>query len=111
MLYPVELRALNSTESALANLLRLEVGRGRGIRTPDPLLPKQVRYQTAPCPESRSQLARKSLLRRAGMLRGVMTLINHPRQDIATTADARDATGVVKTAYHYRLFLTSVLKA
>ena len=26
-------------------------GRGRGIRTPDPLLPKQMRYQTAPCPE------------------------------------------------------------
>ncbi len=26
-------------------------GRGRGIRTPDPLLPKQVRYQTAPYPE------------------------------------------------------------
>ena len=25
-------------------------GRGRGIRTPDPLLPKQMRYQTAPCP-------------------------------------------------------------
>ena len=28
-------------------------GRGRGIRTPDPLLPKQVRYQPAPCPEDR----------------------------------------------------------
>ena len=27
-------------------------GRGRGIRTPDPLLPKQMRYQTAPCPAS-----------------------------------------------------------
>src|SRR5450759_166863 len=27
-----------------------ECGRGRGIRTPDPLLPKQMRYQTAPCP-------------------------------------------------------------
>ncbi len=26
-------------------------GRGRGIRTPDPLLPKQMRYQTAPCPD------------------------------------------------------------
>jgi hypothetical protein len=26
------------------------IGRGRGIRTPDPLLPKQMRYQTAPCP-------------------------------------------------------------
>ena len=28
-------------------------GRGRGIRTPDPLLPKQMRYQTAPCPDAR----------------------------------------------------------
>jgi hypothetical protein len=28
------------------------IGRGRGIRTPDPLLPKQMRYQTAPCPVS-----------------------------------------------------------
>ena len=26
-------------------------GRGRGIRTPDFLLPKQARYQTAPCPD------------------------------------------------------------
>ena len=34
VLYPVELRALR-------------VGRGRGIRTPDILLPKQARYQTA----------------------------------------------------------------
>ena len=32
MLYPAELQAL---------------GRGRGIRTPDILLPKQTRYQTA----------------------------------------------------------------
>jgi hypothetical protein len=28
-----------------------EIGRGRGIRTPDPLVPNQMRYQTAPCPE------------------------------------------------------------
>ena len=26
-------------------------GRGRRIRTADPLLPKQLRYQAAPCPE------------------------------------------------------------
>ena len=36
MLYPAELQAL---------------GRGRGIRTPDILLPKQTRYQTALYPE------------------------------------------------------------
>src|SRR5258708_31319636 len=28
------------------------IGRGREIRTPDPLLPKQMRYQTAPCPHA-----------------------------------------------------------
>ena len=37
MLYPTELRAL--------------AGRGREIRTPDILLPKQARYQTALYPE------------------------------------------------------------
>src|SRR5688572_33499429 len=42
MLYPPELRAPR---------VRDPDGRGRGIRTPDPLLPKQMRYQTAPCPE------------------------------------------------------------
>ena len=41
MLYPPELRALRVRDAD---------GRGRGIRTPDPLLPKQMRYQTAPCP-------------------------------------------------------------
>ena len=30
--------------------VKRQIGRGRGIRTPDPLLPKQMRYQTAPCP-------------------------------------------------------------
>lgn len=38
MLYPVELRALGN-------------GRGREIRTPDILLPKQARYQTALYPD------------------------------------------------------------
>ncbi len=41
MLCPDELRALCT----------IEYGRGRGIRTPDNLLPKQVRYQTALYPE------------------------------------------------------------
>ena len=30
--------------------VKASVGRGRRIRTADPLLPKQMRYQTAPCP-------------------------------------------------------------
>jgi hypothetical protein len=37
VLYPVELQA--------------QIGRGRGIRTPDILLPKQARYQTALYPD------------------------------------------------------------
>ena len=41
MLYPVELRALGSSLN----------GRGGEIRTPDPLLPKQLRYQAALHPE------------------------------------------------------------
>ncbi len=31
---------------------RVTIGRGGGIRTPDPLLPKQMRYQTALRPDS-----------------------------------------------------------
>ena len=44
MLYPIELQAHSNP------LDQFWIGRGRGIRTPDPLLPKQVRYQTALCP-------------------------------------------------------------
>ncbi len=43
MLYPVELRAL------LENYVN---GRGGEIRTPDPLLPKQLRYQAALHPDT-----------------------------------------------------------
>ena len=46
MLYPVELRA-----RCFINLLKAKFGRGREIRTPDILLPKQARYQTALYPE------------------------------------------------------------
>ena len=47
--------------------LRLSCGRGRGIRTPDPLLPKQMRYQTAPCPaRSRPRSGRESYVRGPG---------------------------------------------
>ena len=56
MLYPVELRARKVWSS----------GRGRGIRTPDILLPKQARYQTALYPvmpnrESPVQRARNDI--------------------------------------------------
>ena len=45
VLYPVELRAPEPGGPTRSN--RAMVGRGRGIRTPDILLPKQARYQTA----------------------------------------------------------------
>ena len=42
-------------------------GRGRGIRTPDPLVPNQMRYQTALCPDP--GLRRAPALRKAGHCR------------------------------------------
>ena len=54
MLYPVELRAHSRRLSCLSQ----NPGRGRGIRTPDPLLPKQMRYQAAPCPDFRYSATR-----------------------------------------------------
>ena len=44
MLYPIELRAQEHPSDPPGGTAR---GRGRGIRTPDFLLPKQVRYQAA----------------------------------------------------------------
>ena len=55
MLYPVELRAHNSEPHRLPD----GDGRGRGIRTPDILLPKQARYQTALYPDVRAPEARQ----------------------------------------------------
>ena len=43
MLYPIELQALR---------LVGRLGRGGEIRTPDPLLPKQLRYQAALYPDN-----------------------------------------------------------
>ena len=54
VLYPVELRApLERHPRSDKNS-----GRGRRIRTADPLLPKQMRYQTAPCPDARHSATR-----------------------------------------------------
>ena len=44
MLYPIELWAQRTPPGDL-------IGRGREIRTPDILLPKQARYQTALYPD------------------------------------------------------------
>ena len=46
------------------------IGRGRGIRTPGPLLPKQVLYQAELCPDSRPCLARSWMRRQWGARRG-----------------------------------------
>ena len=56
MLYPVELRARvarlgDSTTSRRDASVSLQLGRGGGIRTHDPLFPKQMRYQAALHPE------------------------------------------------------------
>ena len=56
MLYPVELRAqierfMGDSSSPVLLLETFETGRGGGIRTHDPLLPKQMRYQAALRPE------------------------------------------------------------
>ena len=58
MLYPVELRApgagiriLRDISQAFGEDLPFYSGRGGGIRTHDPLLPKQMRYQAALRPE------------------------------------------------------------
>ena len=63
MLYPAELRAHSSS------LTGILAGRGRRIRTADPLLPKQLRYQTAPCPVSQAS-ARRAGPDGAAIIRG-----------------------------------------
>ena len=57
MLYPIELQALRQNSKCPADLQRTykqlsKNGRGGEIRTPDPLLPKQLRYQAALHPET-----------------------------------------------------------
>src|SRR3954453_20657911 len=46
-------------------------GRGGGSRTPDPLLPKQMRYQTALRPDGMFRLYRETLFDRDGCRRCV----------------------------------------
>ena len=73
MLYPVELRAHREPHCRAkiarfpphrAIRPRAKVGRGRGIRTPDTLLPKQVRYQTALYPAALDPPVRASAPKR-----------------------------------------------
>ena len=56
MLYPVELRArvaklMRISFPPVPQIYFINTGRGGGIRTHDPLLPKQMRYQAALRPE------------------------------------------------------------
>ena len=59
VLYPVELRApgRNCALKPCEPRLHQADGRGRGIRTPDILLPKQARYQTALYPADGTRTA------------------------------------------------------
>ena len=46
-------RAFRNATSANADSVIIDlIGRGRGIRTPGPLLPKQVLYQAELCPDA-----------------------------------------------------------
>ena len=67
MLYPVELRARVTIfrgvtsrryRTLLQKYINNKTGRGGGIRTHDPLLPKQMRYQAALRPEEARILQR-----------------------------------------------------
>ncbi len=40
-----------SYERSKSKAYSSKIGRGRGIRTPDPLVPNQLRYQAALCPD------------------------------------------------------------
>ena len=67
---PDELRppslALNNESTNLPH--GVKVGRGREIRTPDILLPKQARYQTALYPDDSHRSARRPLISGARMI-------------------------------------------
>ena len=67
MLYPVELRAPYEVEYPQ---MAQEIGRGGEIRTPDILLPKQARYQTALHPENGAMFN----ISRAASLQGLRSL-------------------------------------
>ncbi len=77
MLYPDELQALHCDKAFRqcnpTILLRYphEIGRGREIRTPDILLPKQARYQAALYPVF-------TALGRVAIIRAVLPGVNHP---------------------------------
>src|SRR6187431_2262527 len=99
MLYPVELRApgWNCAPRPAGGPQRS--GRGRGIRTPDILLPKQARYQTALYPADVERFfsispATRQTCRRAVIVGSAPHCVNAPPLGIGTelfVVYARDA--------------------
>jgi hypothetical protein len=79
MLYPTELRAQNQGICPLQpdeqNGYK-ENGRGREIRTPDILLPKQARYQTALYPDIKTLRPAKSASLRGRILLTALLTVN-----------------------------------
>ena len=55
------------------------VGRGSRIRTCDPLLPKQMRYQTAPCPDTSNTATQRAIVK-AGKAAGARMIRVWSRQ-------------------------------
>ena len=80
-------------EAEFANTLELEIGRGRGIRTPDILLPKQARYLTALYPgcgmhrHARSRRIIRGRLRTVNAARGTV----YQREAVPCLAHSRGA--------------------
>ena len=64
-------------------------GRGRGIRTPDILLPKQVRYQTALYPACSCLCAASNVLKIERILSPTPSKVNRERLPVAWPRDER----------------------
>ncbi len=77
MLYPNELQA---------HILFIKNGRGRGIRTPDILLPKQARYQTALYPVV-CMLTETRIFFRRRMILIPLFIVKHTRNNCYNDAE------------------------
>ena len=81
MLYPNELRAQNNLDFKHISRRNkiIKSGRGREIRTPDILLPKQARYQAALYPDYPHILNSAPISYvRGGMIRRQLEIVNCP---------------------------------
>ena len=96
VLYPVELRAHSKRPFCQTGK---SAGRGREIRTPDPLLPKQMRYQAAPCPDARfsaTQAQHKPESARGAIIRPHRSPIKH----LSPTWSHQSRSGILPTSPH-----------